>query len=711
MALAAPSEAEPGAPTGGGAGRPLAVIPSTSGVQLPLGQPIIVRAPGVHPSAQTTSTGSPAPSDRTGDVTLNFAGADIRDVIAEVLGKTLKLNYVIDPEVSGSVTFNVSRPLPREDLLPTLEAVLNSQGATMVQADGIIRVVALPKDGKARAAVPFGRAPGAGAIGERTEVIPLRFIAAAEMLRLLEKVLPPGQVMVADEARRVLLVQGSADQLRVAEETVRIFDIDQLSGMSVALVPLRNGVPGALVGELQNIFGATHKEADSNVIRFMAIERLNAVMVLTRQPRYLDEARAWIERLDRARNVNERGLYVYYLQHSKAVPVAQTLHGALSGLNVQFKPPVPAAGPTGAPDFPGRPPPPGELATLPLASPGEPGALPQPIPNEQQPPLPPGAVRIEADEAHNALLISATARDYALIRKVLEGIDIPPLQVLIEVTVAEVVLNDSLRYGVQYFVSTGIGNGKGVAVLTRGRPTSQTSATVSALSQAFPGILPTMPGFALALTSNNLTPRVILEALSELTQTKVISTPRLLVLDNQSAQLQVGDVVPIITQSATSTITSNPLIVNNVQYKETGVVLDVTPQINTGGSVTMDIKLTDSNVMPTTSSTIDSPTISQRRLKSTISVKTGDSILLGGLIQATDNRDASGIPILHTLPLIGPLFGTRSDNTARTELIMLLTPYVISNNLEAQDITQSMERQFGDALNRATMVLPRVPPR
>jgi type II secretory pathway component GspD/PulD (secretin) len=233
-----------------------------------------------------------------------------------------------------------------------------------------------------------------------------------------------------------LLVQGTADQLRVAEDTVRIFDVDQLSGMSVAVVPLKNGVPAALVGELQNIFGATHKEADSNVIRFLAIDRLNAVMVLTRQPRYLDEARAWIERLDRARN-------------------------------------------------------------------------------------------------------------------------------------------------------------------------------------------------------------------------------------------------------------------------------DVSPHISSGGSITMDIKLTDSDVMPTTSSTIDSPTISQRRLKSTISVKSGNSILLGGLIQEADNRDASGIPILHTLPVIGPLFGTRRDNVARTELIMLLTPHVISNDLDAQDITQTIERQFGDALNRTTMVPPR----
>src|SRR5439155_21884131 len=155
------------------------------------------------------------------------------------------------------------------------------------------------------------------------------------------------------------------------------------------------------------------------------------------------------------------------------------------------------------------------------------------------------------------------------------------------------------------------------------------------------------------------------------------STPRLLVLSNQTARLQVGDVVPIITQSAASTVTSNPLVLNNVTYKETGVVLEVTPRVNSGGYVTMDVNQSVSDVINTTTSTIDSPTIRQRRLTSTISVKSGDSILLGGLIQQQDNRGNSGIPVLNEIPGIGELFGTRNNSAGRTELTILITPHVI----------------------------------
>ncbi|MBV9859455.1 MAG: type II secretion system secretin GspD [Alphaproteobacteria bacterium] len=701
------SESAPIRLEGGASGRTLAQMPSRTGDR-DVGPTVVVRGRG-EAIAPTRAASTTSPGGKGGDVTLNFAGADIHDVIAAVLGDTLKLNYVIDPEVTGPVTFNVSRPLARDEVLPTLEAVLNSRGATMVQSDGIIRVMPLRKEGKAGNAAPISREPASRSIGERTEVFPLRYVAATDMQHLLEKVLPPGQVVVADEPHHVLLVQGSPAELQIAEDTVRIFDIDQLSGMSMALVPLRNADPEALTVELKNIFDATRKEADSNVIRFMAIPRLNAVMILTRSPHYLQEARNWIERLDRARNVNERKVYVYNLQYSKAVQVGQKLQGLLTGLDIQFKAPAAPAGEgTGAPGGADK----AEAAAVPAPPPGGPAPPapargPQPLTTraggEAAGAAPADAqtaasdkgtgVRVEADEAHNALLISASARDYELIRQVLEGIDVPPLQVLIEVTVAEVALNDALNYGVQFFLNSG----RGQALLTTG--------------SSLTGVTPPVPGFALALTGANAQPKVVLDALSDVTQTRVISTPRLLVLSNQTARLQVGDVVPIITQSATSTVTSTPLVLNNVTYKETGVVLEVTPRVNASGYVTMDINQSVSDVVNTTTSSIDSPTIRQRRLTSTISVKSGDSILLGGLIQQQDNRDSSGIPILHDIPGLGILFGSHTNSAARTELIMFMTPHVVSNDAESSNLTQSVQRQFQDVLDTSTLVQPRIPTR
>jgi general secretion pathway protein D len=664
-------------------------------------QPIVVHGddpPTSATAAKPTTVGGGDPAD----VTLNFAGADIRDVINAVLGETLKLNYVIDPEVSGPVTFNVSRPISKSEVLSTLEAVLNSRGATMVQSDGIIRVMPLSKTGKSDAAAPFASASSIP--GQRTEVFPLRFVGATDMQRVLEKVLPAGRPIAVDDKRHLLLVQGTPGDLQLAEDTVKVFDIDQLSGTSIAIVPLRNADPGPLVDELSNIFTATRKEADSDAIRFMPVKRLNAVMVISRSARYLDDARSWIARLDRVQDLTERRVYVYNLQYAKAIQIGEKLQGLLTGMKIQFKPPAAATADTGlaptAPGFegpakstpdqsamPGMTPTPVSAAPIAPAGPSAAGPDTQP-----SPPPDDNGVRIQADEAHNALLISANAKDYELIREVLAGIDVPPLQVLIEVTVAEVTLNDNLNYGVEYFINSG-----------------KTSTLLTTASSA--AIAAATPGFSLSWVTGNFSPRAILNLLSDVTQTKVISTPRLLALSNETARLQVGDVVPIITQSATNAITSNSTIVNNVTYKETGVVLEVTPRVNTGGYVTMDVNQSVSTVVNTTTSQIDSPTFQQRRLNSTISVKTGQTILLGGLIQQNDNRESQGIPVLNEIPGVGPLFGTHTNGAGRTELIMLLTPHVISNEAESRSLTRQIEEQFQTVLDSSTFAQPRVPPR
>lgn len=662
-------------------------------------QPIVVH--GDDPPAAPVSSGvKPAAGNDPADVTLNFAGADIRDVINAVLGETLKLNYVIDPEVSGPVTFNVSRPISRSEVLSTLEAVLNSRGATMVQSDGIIRVMPLGKSGKSDTAAPF--VSSSPIPGQRTEVFPLRYAGAADMQRVLEKVLPPGRPIAADAKHHLLLIQGTPAELQLAEDTVKVFDINQLAGTSIAIVPLRNAEPGPLVDELSNIFTATRKDADADAIRFMPVKRLNAVMVISRSPQYLDDARSWIARLDRVEDLTQRRVYVYNLQYAKATQIGEKLQGLLSNMNIQFRGPATATSDTGlAPTAPGFE---GPAKPLPPQATDAAAAAPAPAAPAAPAPAVPAAsdtqtngqsdtgIKIEADEAHNALLISANAKDYQLIRDVLAGIDVPPLQVLIEVTVAEVDLNDNLNYGVEYFINSG-----------------KTSSLLTTASSAM--IAPATPGFSLSWVSGSFSPKAVLNLLSDVTQTKVISTPRLLVLSNETARLQVGDVVPIITQSATNAVTSNSTIVNNVTYKETGVVLEVTPRVNTGGYVTMDVNQSVSSVVNTTTSQIDSPTFQQRRLNSTISVKSGQTILLGGLIQQNDNRQSQGIPVLNEIPGLGTLFGTHTNGAGRTELIMLLTPHVISNEAESRSLTREIEEQFQAVLDSSNFAQPRIPAR
>jgi len=277
---------------------------------------------------------------------------------------------------------------------------------------------------------------------------------------------------------------------------------------------------------------------------------------------------------------------------------------------------------------------------------------------------------------------------------VLQQIDIPPLQVLIEATIAEVTLANELRYGVQYFINSGqVG-----AILTQ-----------SPISSS--GITPPLPGFAFAASGGLSQPRVLIDALSERTQTTILSTPRLLVLDNQTARLQVGDVVPIVTSTAVSTLTATPLQVNSVQYRDTGVVLEVTPRVNASGFVSLDISQSVSDVVRTTTSGIDSPTIRQRRIRSSIGVQNNSTILLGGLIRDDNGRSQSGIPFLHDLPVVGALFGSRDETAGRTELVVLLTPRVVRNQEEASDMTHELARKFQAVLlsDPGMMTVPRPP--
>lgn len=653
----------------------------------------------VAPSSTARPSPAAAGAQRpAGDITLNFEDTDIREVVGAVLRDILRRNYAIDPDVQGSVTLSVSQPLTQDQVLPILEALLNSRGATMVETDGLIRVVPLREGGK--------RMLGRGSLpNQRLQVIAPRFMTPTELQRLIEPTLPTGSVLLADDARNVLLIQGSVQDVAAARQVLDIFDIDQLAGTQVAMVLLQNADATSVLPELNAMFGAARKAADSNVIRFIAVERLNAIIVLSREPRYIEEAQSWIGRLDKVRRVNEPQLYVYYVQHGKAADVARTLQGAFSR---NALPPAEAALQQGAvpdaasPDL--APAPLGTIMGAPVsgvqpgsAFPGYGDVMAAPTPNGGGGTAPRNAPandaaaaagqtpdvtgpRIRADDANNSLLIMATPREYAQVQQVLEQIDIPPLQVLIEATLAEVVLSNNLRYGVEYFLNSGNFG----TLLTTG----------STLAN---GLVPPLPGFsAFYQVSGNA--RAFIEALSAQTETTLLSTPRLFVLDNQTARLQVGDVVPIVTQTATSTLTASPLTINAIQYRDTGVALEVTPRVNASGFVTLGISQSVSDVVRTTTSNIDSPTIRQRRIRSEIGVQSGETILLGGLIRDDGSRGASGIPYLHEIPVLGTLFGTRDNRAVRTELIVLLTPRVVRNQQEARDLTREIGRKFQSVL-------------
>jgi general secretion pathway protein D len=282
-------------------------------------------------------------------------------------------------------------------------------------------------------------------------------------------------------------------------------------------------------------------------------------------------------------------------------------------------------------------------------------------------------IRIIADDTTNSLVIRAAPREYQKIREALQDLDILPLQVLIEATIAEVTLNDQLRFGVEWFFQSGD------------------------FEFAFdPGSLTPLAGFRGFFASGNDV-RILLQALDEVTDVNVVSSPQLMVLDNQTARIQVGDQVPITVQSATSVIDADSPIVNSIEYRDTGVILLVTPRVNASGLVIMEIQQEISNVVQAPSQTVSettSPTINQRQINSTVAIASGETVALGGLIQDERERSQSGIPLLSRIPILGALFSTRSNAVRRTELLVLITPSVVENPARARAVTQELRNRL-----------------
>ncbi|MDA0261476.1 MAG: type II secretion system protein GspD, partial [Proteobacteria bacterium] len=375
--------------------QPVAPVAATAQPQPPT--KLVEIYPQRASAAGAPSARAAVPSSR-GDITLNFENADIRIVIETVLDDLLKMNYIIDPDVTGNVTVRTARPVNRAALLATLQAVLSANGAALFRVGDIYRVARTQTAATAAAGPASGPTDTAG---YGLSVLPLAFIAAGEMQKILQPVLPANALVVVDEARNLLMVRGTPQERQTAADTVAVFDVDQLAGTAVLLESLERVAVATVVEELENIFGSTKGGPLSGVVRFIPIERMNAILVLTQQPRYLDEVRNWIARLDRSQNLEGRQLFVYYVQNGKAEDLAKTLSSVFSGGRgpvVASVSVAPAATPGGA-----------RAANSPGASTA--GLTASPVASALRSAGDEG-VRIIADQTNNALLILADRGEY-----------------------------------------------------------------------------------------------------------------------------------------------------------------------------------------------------------------------------------------------------------------------------------------------------------
>lgn len=635
----------------------------------------------------------PAPDKpaASGAVSLNFEGADIRDIAKTVLAEILKESYIVDPKVTGTISFRTTRPMPKESLLPTLETVLRMNGVVLVKENDIFKVMPA-------ATVRGSLAPRMGSplSGFSMQVVPLQYIGAKEMAKMLEAVTPDPSTIKADEVRNLLVLAGTQNELQHMLEMVDMFDVDWLSGMSVGLFILQSADVKSVDKELSSIF--TDKAANplAGVVRIIPIERLNAFVIITPQPKYLEQAKLWLERLDRAGGTGGTRLFVYQVQNGKAEHLAELLNQTFGGNKSQSSSsgkttPTVAAGlaPTqirsstsarstlgsslnsntsqtnnAANDT-------AQVTGASLTIADEAGGSAS-------------EVRVVADKENNALLILANSAGYERIEGALKKLDVAPRQVLIEVTIAEVTLTDGLNYGVEWNFTNGAR--KSGYLDTDGK---------AGVGQLIPGF-----SYALAAASGDGL-KAALNMLATNQRIKILSSPHLMVADNQTAKIQVGYSVPTATSSTvylgTDTTTSSNAVTSSIQYLDTGVMMSVTPRINAGGLVNLDITQEVSDASETKTSSLNSPTISKRATQTKVQVQSGETMVLGGLIsEKTDNTD-TGLPVLSSIPLLGGLFGNQSKKTTKTELVMLITPRVANNPVQAKQISNELQRKMSEA--------------
>jgi general secretion pathway protein D len=683
----------------------------------------VFESPGARPAPPLPPPRQVGSPDGAGDVTLNFVDTDIREIVRVMLGETLKVNYTIDPAVQGTASLEISTPVPRPALLAALETLLNQNGATLIVKDGLYRVA--PLAGSIAAASPTSP----DTVGSSMQVVPLRYASAKDLAKLLEPYVTDGGGKVsADPGRNALIVAGTQPVRQTLLELIRIFDVDALAGQSFALFPAGDNPVEQLAEELEKILRTRGEDSLSGVVRIVPLQRVKAILVATAQPRYLAEARRFFELKRRVEDSTKRAWHVYYVQNGQSTDLENLLQRAFTPGRVSPTPeplgttapgaePVQVTGgltarstgsglgqssgaqaggvqgglstaaritsatPTGA-------------ATQEGASSAGHSLSPQTAPGEADAE---NRIRIIANRRNNALMIYATQSEYAVVEGMLRKIDIIPLQVLIEATIAEVTLNDQLNYGTQFYLGNRI-----TGILTTAGPSAGTVATDSLNTTIAPttvkvggtpiGIGSNFPGFVVA---NGI--REVINALSAVTQVKVLSSPQVVVLDNESARLQVGAQVPVLTQTQQSTLSTGAPIVNSVEYRDTGVIMLVTPRVNSGGLVTLDISQEVSDVATTSTGNISSPTFNQRLIRTRVAVQDGQTVGMAGLIRDIDSQQNAGIPVLKDIPVLGSLFSSQQNSRTRTELLVLITPRVIHDQRDARALTEDLRHQLINA--------------
>ncbi|MDQ3287903.1 MAG: type II secretion system secretin GspD [Pseudomonadota bacterium] len=642
-------------------------------IRLGTGQMLNSRAAAAPPPELGASSGA---------ATFNFEGESLHAVVKAILGDMLGQNYVIAPGVQGTVTLATPKPVSSAGALSLLEMVLAWNNARLVYSGGRYNIV--PSDqALAGGNVVPRTGPATNARGFEARTVPLQFVSASEMRKILEPYARPNGIVAIDSSRNTITIAGSGSELQNYLRTIEIFDVDWLSGMSVGVFPLKSGKATRVVADLEKVFGEESQSPVAGMFRFMPVEGANAVMVITPQAAYLDDIQAWLERIDGAGDVPQ--LFSHELKYIRARELAETLSNVFGGSGggggdergppslMPGLEPVQLGGSQGRGDQGGGGGGGGEMS------------LSQQQEGDAQVTLKVDGdeVGVSAVEETNTLLVRATPRAWQSIQDVIVRLDVMPMQVHIEAQVVEVQLSGALEYGVNWFFER--------AVTDAGLPNAAGRTTWSTLAGSVQSAAGDPAGLAWTFLGRNAA--AVISALDQVTDLKLLQTPSVVVRNNAEATFNVGSNIPISSVTVNPGLGGGDNTISQVQYLETGTILRVRPRITRDGTVFLDLvqEVSSPGSIPDRNGNVR---INTRRLKTEAAIQSGDTVMLAGLISDGVTRGASGFPGLSRIPVIGGLFGTQTSRTDRNEVIILLTPTVIRNPQEARELTDEYGRRF-----------------
>lgn len=622
------------------------------------------------------------------DVSLNFEQAPLSEVTHAIMGDILGLDYVVDHPIQGQVTLRTRTSIPRDQLLGILESLLKANNTIMIRgSDGRYLITGSNRGTKLSPSVSNA---DDSAAGYSTIIVPLRYISAANMAEILKPVADESAFVRVDGSRNLLMLAGTRTQLDGWLDIVTTFDVDQLKGMSVGLFPLENSGVEEVTAALDALLAGGEGSNMKDMIRVVPVERLNSILIVTPRAHYLESVQKWIERLDEAHFTEyDRRLYVYPVQNTEASRLADLINSIYSGQSNTRQSSNSGYGVGDATGVaPGMSP-----ETLGSSSGGssgnsfgsKSGGSSSSVANMNMAggaggPQLESEVRVVADDEHNSLMIYATARQYRIIESALEQLDVVATQVIIEASIMEVSLTDELRYGLEWTFKNGLGsdyNGTGLLSSIEGA--------------ANPASI--VPGFSYTVTNAIGDVSAVLNALAKESLLNIISTPSVMVLDNHSAYIHVGQQVPVIDSQTESLANDSDRVTQSISYRDTGVKLEVKPSVNAGGLVTMDVKQSVTDVGEIDAATGQRAFL-ERNIESRVAVRSNESVVLGGLIRENASSASQGLPWLHSIPLVGSLFGTDTETDNRTELLVIITPRALYSESELREVSKEMRSRI-----------------